>query len=443
MNAASIGLVRDASREVIAIDGARPVTSGEYLSRVNGLAAALPQHGAVINLCEDRYRFFLGFGAALARGLTTLLPPNALPATIETIRRTRPAAIVLADAPRAAGAVADVRADEERTGPATNPAIPARLLAAVAFTSGSTGESTAQPKDWNALVAGAAMNVREFFPRQLAGCSVVSTVPAQHMYGLETTVMAALHGPAVLHGGRPFYPADVAAALADTPAPRVLVSTPTHLRALLRSGARLPPVVRILSATAPLDPDLAGELESRFGTELVEIYGCTEVGSMASRRTAVGGAWRFFDGLRPSVRDGATWVDADFMPAPVRLPDALEFDAGGGFRLVGRDSDLVKIAGKRGSLAEVTRRLLALEGVTDGVVLVEPGNVDEARLAALVVSTVHDAESVRAGLRAVLDPVFVPRRVVMVAALPRTPTGKLARESLLAVLNDAAGRLPA
>jgi acyl-coenzyme A synthetase/AMP-(fatty) acid ligase len=60
----------------------------------------------------------------------------------------------------------------------------------------------------------------------LDGVTLVATVPPQHMYGFESSVLLAMHGGATLDAGRPFYPADVVAALATTPAPRALVTTP-------------------------------------------------------------------------------------------------------------------------------------------------------------------------------------------------------------------------
>ena len=43
----------------------------------------------------------------------------------------------------------------------------------------------------------------------LAGFTLVATVPAQHMFGFESSVLLALHSGAAFDAGRPFYPADV------------------------------------------------------------------------------------------------------------------------------------------------------------------------------------------------------------------------------------------
>jgi acyl-coenzyme A synthetase/AMP-(fatty) acid ligase len=435
-------LLARAAGEPIAIRHGAPVTVAEFLCQAQGLAEVLPAAGAVINVCEDRYRFLVGLAAALARGLTTLMPPNALEATVSRVRADWPGSVVVADTAGARFGTEVIAAEETLRGPSRNPDIPFDLLAAVTFTSGSTGVPTPQRKSWRTLVDSTAINLPHFLAGGTRPSAVVSTVPAQHMYGFETTALAALRGPATMHDGRPFFPANVAAALLESPEPRVLVSTPVHLRALLASGMRFAPVARVLSATAPLDAALASAAEELFGAELVEIYGCTEVGSMAARRTAAGARWRFFDGIRCALHDGAAYVSAAHIDGEVRLLDALEFAADGSFVLAGRDSDLVKIGGKRASLAEVTRLLLALDGVEDAIAFQLPGASDEARLVALVVGRSLDAAAVRARLVSVLDPVFIPRPIVMVPALPRSATGKLARDAVLRLYREASGAGP-
>ena len=70
----------------------------------------------------------------------------------------------------------------------------------------------------------------------LEGLTLVATVSVQHSYGLESSVLLALLGGAAFDSGRPFFPADIAQALAAVPRPRALVTTPFHLKTLLRSG---------------------------------------------------------------------------------------------------------------------------------------------------------------------------------------------------------------
>ena len=126
------------------------------------------------------------------------------------------------------------------------------------------------------------------------------------MYGFETSVLLPMANGHALCAERPFYPADIAAALEAVPRPRLLVSTPVHLRALLASGIALPRVDLIVSATAPLAQQLAAEAEARFDTQLLEIYGSTETGQIAVRRPTHTAEWRLWPGVTLSLEGEST-----------------------------------------------------------------------------------------------------------------------------------------
>ena len=209
----------------------------------------------------------------------------------------------------------------------------------------------------------------------------------------------------------------------------MLVTTPLHLRALL-GAARPAPLAAVISATAPLGRDLAEAVERDWGVPMLEIYGATEAGSMASRRTLEGDEWQPYRGV-------ALHADAASVPGigEVPLGDVLEPLPDGRFRLLGRAADLVKLGGKRVSLAELNRALLAIDGVRDGAFLA-PDDLEAnpgARLAAYAVAPGRTAAEILGGLRARLDPAFLPRRVVLLDALPRDALGKLPRRALAAL----------
>lgn len=120
------------------------------------------------------------------------------------------------------------------------------------------------------------------------------------------------------------------------------------------------------------------------------------------------------------------------------LQDLVELLPQRGFRLCGRNTDLLEIAGKRASLGDLTRRLLALPGVQDGVVFqLDADRAGVRRLAALVVAPQRSEAELLAALRLAIDPAFLPRPLRRVAALPRNETGKLPRAALLGLLGDA------
>jgi acyl-coenzyme A synthetase/AMP-(fatty) acid ligase len=429
----------DGTRPVVFGPGG-PVALGVFLARARVLADRLPEARHAILLCEDRYRFLLAFCAAALRGQPVLLPPSRAPACVADIAARHPDSHCLGDDDVDGNGSQGASTGEVCAG------VAADALAVLGFTSGSTGTPAAHAKTWASFHASTLQNaaaLRDLWP---AGetAHLVATVPPQHMYGLELSVLLPLLADVAVHAGRPFFPHDIVRALHETPAPRLLVTTPVHLRALLdacASDASLapPPIAGIVSATAPLPAALAAAAEARFGCELREFFGSTETCVIAVRRTAQGDAWTPFPGVRMQPRPGGTEVHAPQLPVPVVLADLVELDGDGRFLLRGRDADLLEIAGTRASLGDLTRRLQAVDGVEDGVVF--PLDPDPAtgvrRLAALAVAPGLDEARILAALRDGIDPVFLPRPLRLVAVLPRNATGKLPRAGLLAALRDA------
>lgn len=442
----------DPARPVAYVDG-RAVPLGEFLAQARAVAALLPEAACAVNLCRDRYQFLVAFCAVAMRGQATLMPPSRTRAAIDQARAQFPDSYCIGDVD-GCGCDADmaglghyVRLPEPlpQAGATGLPALPGDGLAAVGFTSGSTGTPVANAKTWGSFARSTAQNLAAMeglWPRGEAAC-VVATVPPQHMYGMEMSVLLPLLGGAAVHAGRPFFPADIADALYQLPGNRLLVTTPVHLRALVDAQAALPPLAGIVSATAPLPPELAAAAEARFGAPVLEMFGSTETCIFASRRTAVEAAWTPFEGVRLQPRPDGTLVHAPQLSAPVALADLVELDAAGRFMLRGRRADLLEIAGKRASLGDLTRRLLDVPGVEDGVVfqLDERDALGVRRIAALAVAPGLDAEQILRSMRRAVDPVFLPRRLRLVPALPRNETGKLPRAALLELLaGPASGR---
>lgn len=406
----------------------RLVTAAEFLAQVEALKSRLPPARYIINLCEDRYHFMLGFAAAIAAGRTNLLPPNRLPATVEWVRGAYPDSHVLDDA------LPTQCLDAE--GGAEVPRVAADHLAAIVFTSGSTGRPQAIHKPWRTFVESTRLNARELSVSDTPA-ELLATVPAQHMYGLETSVLLPLFAPVTACRARPLFPGDIAHTLESMGEPRILVSTPVHLRALAEAAPELPSLKRIWSSTAPLDAGLVGRLEDTCRAGVTEIYGCSETGCLARREPVKDNDWQPFDGFDFSADGDAVVASAPHLPEPVRLNDRLDMGANGRFKLLGRGCDLVNIAGKRGSLAELNSQLLSIPGVTDGVIFEPPSEGRPVqRLAALVVAPELSVADIRKALCQCVDGAFLPRPIHKVGALPRVETGKLCRQAVLDLYRD-------
>ncbi|AVP99390.1 AMP-ligase [Ahniella affigens] len=412
-----------------------PITVAAFLGDVAQIRPVVRTAAAVINLCEDRYAFLVGMAAALAEGRTSLLPSSRAPDVVAEVATLWPGSMLLDDR-------CLERANDD-VGAPTAIEIDPGMTALIGFTSGSTGQPKPNAKTVGSLMASTARNaamLRAALPAGMGMPSIVATVPPQHMYGIELSVYLPLLAGFPVSAARPLFPADIATCLAAVSRPRILVSTPVHLRALLDSGVQLPKIDLLVSATAPLDANLAAAIEQRCGAPLLELFGSTETCVIASRQTARDEAWhRWPDVTLQPVPEG-TWVNAPWFQEPKLLQDHLRLLDGLYFMLEGRQQDLVDIAGKRASLADLTQRLLKVPGVIDAAfVMPDPdasGRVP--RLAALVVAPGRSAGELLQALRNGCDPVFLPRPLRLVERLPRNETGKLRRADLLELLKSQA-----
>lgn len=435
-------LAADAADRPVVWRQGQPVSAARFLAHVQAVAAQLPVATAAVNLCEDRYAFLVAFCAIALRGQTNLLPSSRAPKAVAEVMDAHPGSYALGelalDAPPAhyrhlPGLMDPPDAAEQPV----IPMLPADQVVAIGYTSGSTGVPKGNPKTWGSFNASNAGNLRMLHDAVGRHFQVVATVPPQHMYGMEMSVLLPLLDDVAVHAGRPLLPADVAAALGEIPSPRVLVTTPVHLRALIESGVSLPPIDAMVSATAPMPAELAQAAEARFGAPLLEVFGSTETCVFASRRASLDEPWTLYDGVQLHPQPDGTQVRAPQLDGPMTLADIVTLhDGGRRFRLCGRHSDLLDIAGKRASLGDLTRRLQAIPGVRDGVVFqLESGDaLGVHRIAALAVAPGMDEQAILDAFRQSVDPVFLPRPLKLVDSLPRNETGKLPRAALLALL---------
>ena len=470
-----------------------PLSQAQFLASCLALSHQLPDARYAINLCEDRGLFLHAFAAVIVRGQTNLLPSSRVPGVVKEAAAMFADAYLICDAPfedigipqfylrqdrlsasigAAAAPSAPANMEIQRRGtrrasasaggnnsfsttPAAVPEIPGTQTACIVFTSGSTGGPQPHLKSWRNLVTTAGLCAERFLGSiSQTHVNIIATVPPQHMYGLELSVMLALTGAGATHAARPFFPEDVRAALASVPEPRLLVTTPVHLKSLAASTLEFPPIFKIISATAPLSRDLAQRAEQVLQTEVHEIYGCTEAGSMCTRRTVDGERWQPYPGLQLLHHAGMTHVTGPHLDAPVATPDVVETHADGSITLLGRAGDMVKVGGKRASLTQLTGKLLAIPGVEDGVVFLPDSNdtagviekelspsalalgASEVRLAAVVVAPGLSEQQILSALALQVDPVFLPRPLHRVETLTRNALGKLPRAELLALIES-------
>lgn len=339
------------------------------------------------------------------------------------------------------------------TGAMLEPLVKERQLSAPEFcliklTSGTTGQPrplvfTGAQMLADARQVTATMGIRS---RDLN----YAMIPLGHSYGLgNLTLPLIAQGVPLVCGTAPL-PHAIAADFARW-RPTVFPGVPALWRALTASGVTLKSLRLGISAGAPLPPEVAREFAARFGQRLHNFYGSSETGGIAYDATGAstlrGGVGRALRGVKLAVlpqqrlcvssaavlthghrrrigKHGA-WI----------MPDLVTRDARGGLILLGRRGTTVKIAGRRVNVAEIAARLRGLRGVRDAWVGVSE-NADPVLGA--VVATDRRADELRAALFADTAAWKIPKRLVVVPALPLTTRGKIDTRALHALTFQSA-----
>lgn len=315
----------------------------------------------------------------------------------------------------------------------------ARAPRLLKLTSGSTGAPRVLPfTDAQLLADGrqvcATMGIKR---NDLSlGC-----IPFGHSYGLGNLVLPLLTQGTPIVCGVPVLPQALAEEIARWH-PTVFPAVPALLRALAGADiapAQLRSLRTVISAGAPLAPDVARAFHARFGRLVHNFYGSSETGGITYDRTGRGAltggsvgrplqgvTLRFGTGGRFWVKSKAVGGRGVFRPA-----DRGELNAKGELVLLGRTGRMVKLGGRRLDPADVERALRQLSEVQDAYVAPHPTRADTLVAA---VATRLTAEQLRAGLRDRIAGWKIPRRFVVLPEFPLTARGKVDTRRLRAEL---------
>ncbi len=424
--------INTSDNAVFALCDGEVISYARFWQHVSAMSDLLPKQNYLINYCEDRYLFSVALFSAALNGITTLLPPSKSSGIVIELEDEYGPLCAISDQILSGFSIKQVIINLKLLEQQTSTPIPLKSskiflnpqqVMVIAFTSGSTGRPKAQLKHWGGFINCAQLAIQQLGldNQQLA---MLSTTPPQHMFGLETSVMWPYISKLVLVNQRPFYPEDIRQTVQSMPYPVVLCSTPTHLRACVRSAGEWKNLTVIISSTAPLSSALANEIEIVMGADVHELYGSTETLSYASRKTANQTVWTPYPGVKLKTQANATRLNTTYLQQPVLLDDVFDIQPNGQFKVIGRATDLVKIGGKRASLVELNQRLQAIPGITDGCFFrIEHAGADQ-RLGVVVVSN-NKPEMIIAELKQHLDEVFLPRSVYYADSIPRNNLGKL------------------
>lgn len=256
-------------------------------------------------------------------------------------------------------------------------------------------------------------------------------IPFGHSYGLGNLVLPLLLQGSAIVSGVSVLPHALAAGIAQWK-PIVFPAVPVLLRALVEAGGapeQLKTLRTVISAGAPLSPEIARAFRAKFGLKLHSFYGSSETGGITYDRT--GGATLMgrsvgtpLEGVRLRFGPGRRfWVESAAVSGGGRFrpPDHGELNERGELVLLGRSGRMVKIGGRRLDLAEVERALREVPGVSDAFVVLHAGRADAL---AAAVATNRTAPEIREALRDRLVGWKIPKKIVTLAAFPVTARGK-------------------
>ena len=282
-------------------------------------------------------------------------------------------------------------------------------------------------------------------------------IPVSHSYGLSNllTPLIARGVPMVLSRDR--LPRAVLVDLAHTNA-TVFPGMPVFYQAFFDMDEipALPKLRLCISAGAPLSAAVARKFHEKFKRPIHSFYGSSECGGICYDRDGtifedgfVGAPMEDVDlaplsGLDPAatasqVRVRSAAVGDSYFPQPdeeklgggVFLPDDLLARHRSGFKIVGRVSDVINVAGKKVNPAEVEAHLLRFAGVREAIVFGYPSVLRNEEVAACVVADVDLTEAkLLEFCRAELSSWQVPKRIFLLDEIPVNERGKTSRREL-------------
>jgi len=421
-------------------------TWGEVHGEALTLSSNLPDGHAVCNLCSSYLSFLITWLAALRRNLPIILPPSRGTADLKHVIAldSRPI-IVVADhalSPEIDATWLNYQpiGKTQKKWSAANLRWEAALetLWVTLYTSGSTGTPEPQPRSLKQLFIGA----QQLTSRLEQACTsdprsnldvfdrIVSSVSPQHMFGIEAVLMLSMTSNKPVMEGKPLLPADIQDAMTRHPSRAAWVTTPLHLQAITRVSTKLTSCVLTLTSTMPLSREIARRTEALISGPVIEIYGSTETGALATRRTATTAVWQKLDSVMiKSNLDGAQVTGSHF-DSPKTVTDRLVPVGSRHFELIGRNTDMVKIGGRRTSLAALNAILQEISAIDDAIFMAAPADENKRPILIYTKSSSLSPAQITSALREKIDPVFLPRIIIRVDHIPRNDRGKVAATDL-------------
>ena len=279
-------------------------------------------------------------------------------------------------------------------------------------------------------------------------------IPISHSYGFSNLLIPLIARGVAIVISRDRTPRAILADLVRSNA-TVFPGMPVFYQAFceMEHVPALPKLRLCISAGAPLPIAIAKRFQEKFNLPIHSFYGASECGGICYDREAanqnegfVGEAMKSVrlemvdpkgSATQIRVRSGA--VGDGYFPEPdeeklgdgIFVPDDLLARDRSGFKIVGRISDVINVAGKKVNPAEVEARLLRFTGVRQAVVFGRESALRNEEVAACVVAAPDVSETdLLQFCRGALSTWQVPKRIFIVDTIPANERGKISRREL-------------
>lgn len=409
-------------------------TFGDVYRMAAGLRVALTNPGqqdAVVCLAaEDKALIAAALLASLGGGPTLLLPyafsANALLQLQQTTGFTTAIVDASRDFPEGVKMLSPepVGATQSSTPPRAYPQ--AELLKI--FTGGSTGTPQVWSKTGENLFGEGFFLARSFAVTE-DDC-ILATIPPYHIYGLLFSVILPLVSSATVISETPSFPNEIIG-IAEKLDVTILASVPVHYRVLRDKTMSL----RLaFSSAGMLDVDDNYMFSRQNLNGIVEVYGSTETGGIATRNRSLGDEYFTpFSTINWKIADSRLAVHSPYISPDLPVDDAgffttsdrVETRGTNQFALQGRTDTVTKVGGKRVDLQEISLLIKQQPGVTDCVVMALPeAGGREHRIGALIEGDTANTKTIKEMLTNSLESYALPRRISKVDRIPITKNGK-------------------
>ncbi len=416
------------------------------------LALAEVDNGAAVCLAtENKAVIAAALLASLAGGPRLLLPYALSARALAQMQQTTGFSAAIADVPGGFSTGVQVLCPREIQGQWTNQpsAIPVKADKQAAsavllyiFTGGSTGKPQLFAKTKENIFGEAFFLASRY--RVVETDCILATIPPYHIYGLLFSVVLPLVSSATVVGDTPSFPGDIARVIRQHKV-TLLAGVPAHYRVL--RDARLAATLRLaFSSAGMLDAVDNHEFCRTNSKGVVEVYGSTETGGIATRNRSLGEEhFTAFPTLDWKIIDSRLAVRSPYISPDLPLDadgfflagDRVQAQGAQYFSLLGRADTITKVGGKRVDLEEIRLLINNAAGVSDCVVMALPDfGGRENQIGVLIEGSAINIESLKKTLIDSLEPYALPRRIRTVDHIPVHNNGKYDGPAIIRLLGD-------